>query len=153
MEQDNNTPQGARANDSRQMVADRVKIIMQAKQLKLADVAQRCSLPPSNLSSIINGKRNPTLDTLDRLATALEVPTWHLLTDPAAGSRNPEPKPEANPEATREQPSPAAAAEDLPFDAEQDHSANTAPQGGRKFDLCTIDPVTGETRLYRLVNA
>ena len=148
MEQDNNTPQGARANDSRQMVADRVKIIMQAKQLKLADVAQRCSLPPSNLSSIINGKRNPTLDTLDRLATALEVPTWHLLTEPTAGSGNQEPKPEANPEATHEQP----AAADLPFYAEQDHSATTAPQGGRKFDLCTIDPVTGETRLYRLVN-
>lgn len=148
MEQDNNTPQGARANDSRQMVADRVKIIMQAKQLKLADVAQRCSLPPSNLSSIINGKRNPTLDTLDRLATALEVPTWHLLTEPAAGSGNNEPKPEANQEVTREQP----AAADLPFDAEQDHSATTAPQDGRKFDLCTIDPVTGETRLYRLVN-
>lgn len=148
MEQDNNTPQGARANDSRQMVADRVKIIMQAKQLKLADVAQRCSLPPSNLSSIINGKRNPTLDTLDRLATALEVPTWHLLTEPAVDSGNQEPKPEANPEVTREQP----AAADLPFDAEQDHSATTAPQDGRKFDLCTIDPVTGETRLYRLVN-
>ncbi len=148
MEQDNNTPQGARANDSRQMVADRVKIIMQAKQLKLADVAQRCSLPPSNLSSIINGKRNPTLDTLDRLATALEVPTWHLLTEPAAGSGKPEPKPEANPEAAREQ----SAAADLPFDAEQDHSTATAPHDGRKFDLCTIDPVTGETRLYRLVN-
>lgn len=163
MEQtENNTPTPT-ANDSRQIVADRCRSIMAQRGLKLADLASLCQLPPSNLSSMINGKRNPTLDTLDRLATALGIPTWQLLCTPGEegtpehGTTNQNQDQQQEQEQTADH-QPDSPADNLPFDNNRATDADKAPQaaespaGGRKFDLMTVDPTTGETRLYRLVN-
>ena len=163
MEQTDNTNQTPTANDSRQIVADRCRSIMAQRGLKLADLASLCQLPPSNLSSMINGKRNPTLDTLDRLATALGIPTWQLLCTPGEAGA-----PEAaagniqNQEAEQEQQQqeqPADGAKDLPFnddrDTQQEQPAGrteTPADAPDVADLITVDPRTGEAHRYRLIS-
>lgn len=103
----------------------------------------------SNLSGFIKGTRNPTLETLDRLALALGVPTWQMIIAPedvleelhasmaadaaeAAAEEEEKRKQDANPDAGTE--------------------AIQKPAKGLGYDLLTIDPLTGESKRYRLVD-
>lgn len=138
MEQTKNQNSEKMTNDSRQIVANRVRNIMQQRGLKLANLASLCELPSSNLSSIINGKRNPTLDTLDRLADALDVPTWQLLCTPGESDSDANKLP-FNDDNMQQQERPAGRTE-MPTDAPE------------VADLITIDPYTGEAHRYRLIS-
>jgi len=156
MEQIDNTNPTPTANDSRQIVADRCRIIMAQRGLKLADLAGLCQLPPSNLSSMINGKRNPTLDTLDRLATALNIPTWQLLCTPGKAGA---PDIQNQEQEQKAQEQPAGGANDLPFDNNPATADDKAPQATETptdapdmADLITVDPRTGEAHRYRLIS-
>lgn len=45
------------------------------------DLAFACGLHRTYISGVERGIRNPTVVILERIATALEVPTWKLLRD------------------------------------------------------------------------
>ena len=54
----------------------RVKEICKEKGITIGDLADRMSMKRESLSRAING--NPTLDTLEKIATALDVPVSSL---------------------------------------------------------------------------
>lgn len=62
------------------MVGERVKSIRQAKGISQEMLAQRARINRSYLSHIENGKAQPTIEVVERLAYALEVPLGELLT-------------------------------------------------------------------------
>lgn len=46
------------------------------KRWNQGDLAEAAGVRPNTLSEILNGKREPSIDTLTKLATAFEVPLW-----------------------------------------------------------------------------
>lgn len=142
----------------------RLRELMQQQQITLADLATRADMHTANLSLLVNGKRNPTLDTLDRLAQALGCPTWHLIQDPAPLQAQIDAEriradelqqrcdhlseqvlrlTEAQ---TDTQPRQAADTATAPATAPQRPADSEMP------DLLTTDPRTGETHRYRLIS-
>lgn len=51
----------------------KIKEVIKNNNKKVKDVAQIIGIEPSNLSNIINGKSTPSLDMLQRIASALNV--------------------------------------------------------------------------------
>ena len=43
------------------------------------DLADACDIHTTEISRIENGKRNPTWETMKRLAGGLRVPCWHMV--------------------------------------------------------------------------
>lgn len=128
--------------DRPQKLTALLKDIMERRSITPTQLANDLGLNPSNVTGFLQGKKNPTLSTIDRIAAALHVPAWMLLSTPQevisdlqAFGMVPEPQ------------APAPIADSVPSEAAEPAT------DGRKFDLCTVDPVTGETRLYRLVKA
>lgn len=62
-------------------VAHAVKEIRRARKLSQRQLAGRMQVPRTYISKIENGKAVPTLSSLERLATALEVDICDLLRD------------------------------------------------------------------------
>ena len=62
-------------------VAGRVREIRRARHLSQRQLATRMQVPRTYISKIENGKANPTLGSLERLALALEVDVYHLVRD------------------------------------------------------------------------
>lgn len=54
---------------------------MAEKGLRKAEVARKAGLVQSNLNKAINTDGNPTVETLERIAKALEVEVYELFTD------------------------------------------------------------------------
>jgi len=125
-----------------------LKDLMQQRSMSPTQLATALDLNPSNVTGFLKGQKNPTLSTIDRIAAALDVPAWMLLNTPAeviadlraAGQLPPEPA--AIPE-------PAAVPSVSSARKEEREETRTS---GLPYDLLTIDPMTGETRRYRLVN-
>lgn len=46
---------------------------MESKDIKVSSLAETVGITRANMSNIVNGKSTPSLDTLDRIATALNV--------------------------------------------------------------------------------
>src|ERR1700678_190181 len=61
------------------MFGQRLKHARRARGLTLADLGARVGRPPSVLSLIENGRREPRLSLVEQLATALDVPMTELL--------------------------------------------------------------------------
>lgn len=59
----------------------RIEEIMAEKGLRKAEVARKAGLVQSNLNKAINIDGNPTVETLERIAKALEVEVYELFTD------------------------------------------------------------------------
>ena len=59
----------------------RIEEIMAEKGLRKAEVARKAGLVQSNLNKAINTDGNPTVETLERIAKALEVEVYELFTD------------------------------------------------------------------------
>ncbi|AZS21749.1 MULTISPECIES: helix-turn-helix domain-containing protein [unclassified Caulobacter] len=57
----------------RAVIADNVRAFRVAKSLKQEELADRADLHPTYLSGIENGRKNITVDLLERLAVALGV--------------------------------------------------------------------------------
>lgn len=152
----------------------RLRELMQQQQVTLAQLSEAAGMHVANLSLLVNGKRNPTLDTLDRLAQALGCPTWHLIQDPdqlqqqyTAPLQEQLAQAEATVEALRaslaskeatnaelRQRILQTAPDSLPVGGKEAAPA-TAPQrpaDGEMPDLLTTDPRTGETHRYRLIS-
>lgn len=56
----------------------RIKEICKEKGVTMSDVAHNIGLSQVGMSNIVTGKFNPTLDTLDKIATYLNVPISQL---------------------------------------------------------------------------
>ena len=132
--------------DRPQKLTALLKDIMARRSITPAQLAAALGLNPSNVTGFLQGKKNPTLSTIDRFAEALGTPAWMLLNTPAeviADLRTLGFLPDAE--------SPAAPAA---VSAPSGSAASEAPESlasGLPYDLLTVDPQTGETRLYRLV--
>ena len=68
-------------------VGPRVTALRQERGLSLSEVARRAGVGKATLSGLEAGTRNPTLDTLYAIASALQVPLTAVLADP--GVRGP----------------------------------------------------------------
>lgn len=56
----------------------RLKNILKERGTSISAFASIVGITQANMSNIVNGKSSPTLDTLERIATALNVPITEL---------------------------------------------------------------------------
>jgi transcriptional regulator with XRE-family HTH domain len=71
----------ANSTDAGLRVAGQVKDLRKARHLSQRQLASRMQVPRTYISKIENGKAIPTLGSLERLATALEVDICQLVRD------------------------------------------------------------------------
>ena len=72
------------------IIADRLREFREERKLSQGDLEKRTGLLRSHLSRVENGHTTPSLDTLEKLAQALEIPLYQLLYD---GDAPPPPPP------------------------------------------------------------
>lgn len=60
----------------------RIKEVCKEKGVKVMDLSTMIGVSQTNTSNIINGKVNPSLETLEKIASALNVPMWQLFASP-----------------------------------------------------------------------
>jgi transcriptional regulator with XRE-family HTH domain len=59
-------------------IGERIRGLRETKKLSQGDIEQRCGLLRSYLSRVENGHTVPSVETLEKLARALEVPLYQL---------------------------------------------------------------------------
>jgi len=57
--------------DVKENLGNRIRFIRKKQGLTLDEVAERCGIFKSNLSKVEKGQRNPTTDTLEKIASSL----------------------------------------------------------------------------------
>ena len=62
------------------MIKLRIKEVCSEKSISQKELAQRIGISTTSLSRISSGEQNPSFDTLEKIATALDVEAWQLLT-------------------------------------------------------------------------
>ena len=65
-----------------EILAGNVRREMEARGWTQTHLAKECNWPPSRITEILQGKFDPRLGTIERLAKAFGVPTSVLLTAP-----------------------------------------------------------------------
>lgn len=60
----------------------RIKEILKEKGIQVTELATLIGITPQNLSKLINEKTKPSIDTYERIATALNVPFTDLFEQP-----------------------------------------------------------------------
>lgn len=144
-----NTPDTATPQDRPQKLTALLKDIMARRSITPAQLAAALGLNPSNVTGFLQGKKNPTLSTIDRFAEALGTPAWMLLNTPAeviADLQQMGLMPDTMPSNSVARGSEATATES-PAQATQ--SPQDAPDVA---DLITVNPTTGEAHRYRLIS-
>jgi transcriptional regulator with XRE-family HTH domain len=63
------------------VIGDRLKELREAKKLSQGDIEKRTGLLRCYISRVENGHTVPSIDTLEKLARALEVPMYRLFHD------------------------------------------------------------------------
>ena len=147
----NTTTNGTTATpqDRPQKLTALLKDIMARRSITPAQLAAALGLNPSNVTGFLQGKKNPTLSTIDRFAEALGTPAWMLLNTPAeviADLQQMGLMPDTVPSNSVARESEAPATEG-PAQAIQ--SPQDAPDVA---DLITVNPTTGEAHRYRLIS-
>ncbi len=66
-------------NDFQKIVGKNIRLLREFKNLTQGDIARSLKVDPSYISTLENGSRNPSLRTLEKIATALEVSPSSLL--------------------------------------------------------------------------
>lgn len=61
----------------------RIKEILKEKDIQVNKLAEMIDLAPQNLSKLINEKTKPSIETFEKIASALEVPITDLFEQPA----------------------------------------------------------------------
>jgi transcriptional regulator with XRE-family HTH domain len=69
------------------IISDRLRALREDKKLTQGDIEKRTGLRRSYLSRVENGHTVPSIETLEKLARALEVPLYRLFYD---GDKPPE---------------------------------------------------------------
>ena len=59
----------------------RLKEIIKEKGISLAALHEKTGIEKGNLSNIVNNKKNPTVETLEKIANALDIPVFELFVD------------------------------------------------------------------------
>ena len=65
--------------DAKQLLGQRVKSYRRQLGLTMEEMAYRCGLHASYIALLESGKRNPSLDTLEKVALGLDVQLCDLL--------------------------------------------------------------------------
>jgi transcriptional regulator with XRE-family HTH domain len=65
------------------VIGDKLKEIRETKKLSQGDIEKRTGLLRCYVSRVENGHTVPLVDTLEKMARALEVPMYRLFTDEA----------------------------------------------------------------------
>ncbi len=60
------------------LIGDRIRAIREEKELSQGDIEQRSGLLRAYISRVENGHTVPSVETLEKLARALEVPLYQL---------------------------------------------------------------------------
>jgi transcriptional regulator with XRE-family HTH domain len=60
------------------IIADRLKTLRESKSLSQGDIEKRTGLLRCYISRVENGHAVPSVETLEKLARAFEVPLYHL---------------------------------------------------------------------------
>lgn len=63
------------------VIGDKVRTLRQQKNLSQGDIEKRTGLLRCYISRVENGHTVPSVDTLEKIARALEVPMYRLFTD------------------------------------------------------------------------
>src|SRR6266481_894709 len=62
-------------------IGGRLKAEREARGFSQADLEERCGLPRCRISWLENGRVVPTIETLEKLCGALEIPLYQLFRD------------------------------------------------------------------------
>jgi transcriptional regulator with XRE-family HTH domain len=65
------------------VIGDKVRMLREQKNLSQGDIEKRTGLLRCYISRVENGHTVPSVDTLEKMARALEVPMYRLFTDEA----------------------------------------------------------------------
>jgi transcriptional regulator with XRE-family HTH domain len=63
------------------VIGDKLKTLREQKKLSQGDIEKRTGLLRCYISRVENGHTVPAIDTLEKMARALEVPMYRLFTD------------------------------------------------------------------------
>lgn len=63
----------------------RIREILESKEVKVSSLAETVGITRANMSNIVNGKSTPSLETLEKIANALEVDITDLFTPSSTG--------------------------------------------------------------------
>ena len=63
------------------VIGDRLKALREQKNLSQGDIEKRTGLLRCYISRVENGHTVPSVDTMEKMARALEVPMYRLFTD------------------------------------------------------------------------
>jgi transcriptional regulator with XRE-family HTH domain len=63
------------------IIGDRLKELREAKHLSQGDIEKRTGLLRCYISRVENGHTVPAIETLEKMARALELPLYHLMYD------------------------------------------------------------------------
>jgi transcriptional regulator with XRE-family HTH domain len=63
------------------IIGDRLRNLREAKNLSQGDIEKRTGLLRCYVSRVENGHTVPAIETLEKLARALEIPLYHLFYD------------------------------------------------------------------------
>ena len=63
------------------VIADRLRVLREAKKLSQGDIEKRTGLLRCYISRVENGHTVPAIETLEKLARAMEVPMYQLFYD------------------------------------------------------------------------
>ena len=56
----------------------RIKELLDEKGIKSVQLSEMIGISKVSISNLLNGKLKPSFDTLEMIATALDVPMWQL---------------------------------------------------------------------------
>ncbi|KAA6343468.1 hypothetical protein EZS27_008834 [termite gut metagenome] len=59
----------------------RIKELLKVKNITTSLLSKNVGITRANMSNIVNGKTNPSLETLEKIASALGVEIWELFTE------------------------------------------------------------------------
>lgn len=63
----------------------RIREILESKDTKVSSLAETVGITRANMSNIVNGKSTPSLETLEKIANALEVDITELFAPSSSG--------------------------------------------------------------------
>lgn len=64
----------------------RIKEVLKEKKITVVSLANSVGMAQPSMSNIVNGKSTPSLETLEKIALALEVPVTELFEQPKKDS-------------------------------------------------------------------
>jgi len=68
------------------VIGNRLKELRESKQLSQGDIEKRCGLLRCYISRVENGHTVPSVETLEKMARALEVPMYRLFHEGEVGA-------------------------------------------------------------------